>query len=83
MNGWMRPRFPMNSYRLQIERRGMSIYSDYKCGALSDDEYRNICNRENARERAYVDDFERLYEEEADEEIDEEENPLGFNPWQE
>lgn len=29
----------------------MSIYSDYKCGALSDEQFENECRRENRRER--------------------------------
>lgn len=29
----------------------MSIYSDYKCGALTEDEYRNECARENRKDR--------------------------------
>ena len=29
----------------------MSIYSDYKCGALSDDEFKSLCRRENEMER--------------------------------
>lgn len=29
----------------------MSIYSDYKCGALTDDEFRFLCNEENRRDR--------------------------------
>ena len=52
----------------------MSIYSDHKVGALSDDEFREECARENRIDRAereYIDDFERL----ADEEFDEDEQP--------
>lgn len=41
----------------------MSIYSDYKVGALSDDEFRNMCIRENRRERQeYIDEWERYAE---------------------
>lgn len=29
----------------------MSIFSDYECGALSDDEFRNECNRMNRQDR--------------------------------
>lgn len=29
----------------------MSIYSDYKAGAVSDDEFRFLCRRENAKDR--------------------------------
>lgn len=29
----------------------MSIYSDYKVGAVSDDEFKFLCNRENAKDR--------------------------------
>lgn len=39
----------------------MSIYSDYKCGALSEDEFHSLAAWKNRRERAYVDEFERLY----------------------
>lgn len=48
----------------------MSIYSDYKCGALSDAEFRDECIRENRRdryEREYIDDFERMFYESEDE----------------
>lgn len=31
----------------------MSAYSDWKCGALSDDEYRSIARRENADEEEH------------------------------
>lgn len=46
----------------------MSIYSDYKGGALSETEYHNLCVQENARDRyerehEYIDDFERYAEE--------------------
>lgn len=44
----------------------MSIYSDYKVGALSDDEFRNMCIRENRQEREYIDEWEK-YAEEDDE----------------
>ena len=60
----------------------MSIYSDYKVGALSDDEFNNLCAIENRKER-YIDDFERYADEdlviEGDDYIDE----YGYNPWQE
>lgn len=61
--------------------RTISIYSDYKVGALSDEEYHNLCAIENRRER-YIDDFER-YAEEDDLVIDDEDYPLGYNPYQE
>ncbi len=50
----------------------MSIHSDYKVGALSDVEYRNLCAEENRRERAYIDEWERIYYEEDDDESEEE-----------
>ena len=31
----------------------MSAYSDWKCGALSDDEYKDACNREYAGDDEY------------------------------
>lgn len=31
----------------------MSIYSDYKCGALSDEEFKALCIHENEKERYY------------------------------
>ena len=36
----------------------MSIYSDYKCGAMTETEFHNACVTENMKERAY---FEDLY----------------------
>lgn len=42
----------------------MSMFSDYKRGALSDDEFRSLAARENRKERDYIDDFERYAEEE-------------------
>ena len=44
----------------------MSANSDYKVGALSDADYRFLCKREDRRERAYIDEWER-YEDEAEE----------------
>ena len=29
----------------------MSIFSDYECGAIDDDEYRNACIKMNAEDR--------------------------------
>ena len=49
----------------------MSIFSDYKVGALSDVEFHNACVEMNARDRwkrEHIDDFERFYE--ADQEND-------------
>ena len=46
----------------------MSAYSDWKCGALSDADYRSACAQENAEERAYLD---NLY-------LDVEEDELAF-----
>lgn len=59
----------------------MSIYSDYKVGALSDDEYDNLCAIENRKERAYIDEWERLADEDLV--IDDDEYPYGRNDWQE
>ena len=42
----------------------MSIFSDYKVGALSDWEFEQECKRMNREEREYIDDFERYAEEE-------------------
>lgn len=39
----------------------MNLYSDFKCGALSDSDYKFLSERENRREREYIDDFERDY----------------------
>jgi len=46
----------------------MSIFSDYKVGALSDLEFKQECRRMNREEREYIDDFERYAEEHDDEE---------------
>lgn len=43
----------------------MSIYSDYKCGALSESDYRWLSARESRKER-YIDEWERLAEESED-----------------
>ena len=53
----------------------MSIYSEHKVGALTDEEFDRLAAEENRRERIaweherdYIDDFERMdYEEGADE----------------
>ena len=55
----------------------MSIYSDYKVGALSDDEFKFLCKRENEKDRYDLliekqeyytdDDFEEEFEEESEE----------------
>ena len=50
----------------------MSIFSDYKVGALSDVEFHNACVEMNAqdrweREHEYIDDFEKYAEENDDE----------------
>lgn len=31
----------------------MSAYSDWKCGAISEEEYNDYCRWEDARDRAY------------------------------
>ena len=33
----------------------MSAYSDWKCGALSDEDYTAYCNHEAAKDKAYED----------------------------
>jgi len=49
----------------------MSIYSDYKCGAMSYDEYKSACAQENRMEKYYEDHmYDEYYE---DEECEEEE----------
>lgn len=37
----------------------MSAWSDWKCGALSDEDYTAECNREAAMDKAYFDKIER------------------------
>ena len=45
----------------------MSAYSDWKCGALSDDEYAFCCAWEDARDKAYEDAmYDRDYDEEEE-----------------
>ena len=41
----------------------MSIFSDYECGSLSDEEFRGECIRMNHRERY---EREHMYDEEGD-----------------
>lgn len=64
----------------------MSIYSDYKVGAMDDIEFHNACARENRRdryerEREYIDAWEQYAEEDLV--IDDDDYPYGYNPWQE
>ena len=51
----------------------MSAYSDWKCGALSDDQYRDYCNWE-ARMDKYLEDkmYEDDYDDDEEDEYDEE-----------
>ena len=42
----------------------MSAYSDWKCGALSDEDYTWECNREAAMDKAYDDLMDREIDEE-------------------
>ena len=49
----------------------MSAYSDWKCGALSDEEYAYECWREDAMDKAYLD---KLYAEGPGDEEDDEED---------
>ena len=51
----------------------MSIFSDYKVGALSDVEFHNACVEMNARdryEREHIDDWEMYAESEDEDESD-------------
>ncbi len=49
----------------------MSIFSEYKCGAVSYEELVSYCRQEEAKDRAYEDaKWERYYEEEQEEEND-------------
>lgn len=53
----------------------MSIFSDHKCGALSDDEFECECARMNNQDRVEREEFEQLYQDDDDSEgglIDEE-----------
>ena len=45
----------------------MSIFSDYKCGAMSDDEYKDACIRMNLQYRY---EQEHLYDEDEEEDDD-------------
>ena len=57
----------------------MSIFSDYKVGALSDFEFEEKCKRMNR-----IDRWEREQEDLViDDDEDDEDYPLGFNPYQE
>ena len=44
----------------------MSAYSDWKCGALSEQEYNDYCNWEADRDRYFEE--KELYEEESEDE---------------
>ena len=46
----------------------MSIYSDHKVGALTDEEYESLCALENRRERYYIEREEYLRANDYDEE---------------
>ena len=46
----------------------MSAYSDWKCGALSDQEYTDYCNWEARRDKYYED---KMFEESEEEEGEE------------
>jgi hypothetical protein len=37
----------------------MSSYSDWKCGALTDEQYEQECNEEYRREQAWLDEREK------------------------
>lgn len=56
----------------------MSIHSDKKVGALSDD----TSIRKNGKEQ-YIDEWERYAYEDEDLVIDDDEYPYGYNPYQE
>ena len=57
------------------ERRGkdMSIYSDYKCGALTDEEFRSLTAEENRREKAALEELYYGPFDDEDEDQDEDE----------
>lgn len=40
----------------------MSAYSDYKCGAMTEQEYKGHCVRVNRKERDWIDEWEKLEE---------------------
>lgn len=46
----------------------MSIFSDYKVGAIDEREFEQEGRRMNREDRRYIDDFERLAEEGAEDE---------------
>ena len=48
----------------------MSSYSDWKCGAISDDEYTFMCNREAAMDKYLEELDDRDIEDEDEEEED-------------
>ena len=56
-----------------IGGKEMSIYSDYKCGALTDEEFRSLTAEENRREKAAAEAEERGFwpDEEPDQDEDE------------
>ena len=60
----------------------MSIFSDYRVGAIDDREFRNECIRMNREEREYIDDLERHMDEDLVIDNDDE-YPMGYNPYQE
>lgn len=47
----------------------MSAYSDWKCGAISREEYDDYCRWEDERDRAYYEDC--MYDDEEEDDEDE------------
>ena len=67
----------MCNNRIPKGAKKMSLYSDHKVGALTDEEFDRLAAEENRRERIaweherdYIDDFERMEYEEGDDEDD-------------
>lgn len=44
----------------------MSAYSDWKCGAITEEEYKSYCNWEDLKDRAYEESLHDWQEEEED-----------------
>lgn len=56
-----------------IGGKEMSIYSDYKCGALTDEEFRSLTAEENRREKAALEELYYGPFDDEDEDQDEDE----------
>lgn len=57
----------------------MSAYSDWKCGALSDENYAYACWREDAMDKAYFDQLDSDGPGDEDDKDDEEETEDDFD----